>query len=50
MSPTAYDVEKVVERIKKATDEHGLANYINDKPVIEKEKAIEIVKAGGVHE
>lgn len=43
---TAYDVDKVVEQIKKATDEHGLVDYINDKPVIKKEKAIEIVKAG----
>ena len=46
---TAYDVDKVVEQIKKATDEHGLVDYINDKPVIKKEKAIEIVKAGGVN-
>lgn len=48
--PTAYDVDKVVEQIKKATDEHGLVDYINDKPVIKKEKAIEIVKVGGKYE
>ncbi len=48
--PTAYDLEKIVEQIKKATDEHGLVDYINKKQVISKEQAIEIVKAGGVNE
>ena len=48
--PTSYDVDKVVEQIKKVTDEHGFVDYINDKSVIKKEKAIEIVKAGGVNE
>lgn len=48
--PTAYDVGKIVEQIRKETDEHGFVDYINNKPVITKEKAIEIVKAGGINE
>ena len=46
--PTAYDIDKVVEQIKSAKDEDHMVCYINDKPVIEKQKAIEIVKQGGV--
>ena len=30
--PIAYDVDKVVECIQKATDEYGLVDYINDEP------------------
>ncbi len=47
--PTAHDIDKVVEQIKKATDKHGLVDYINGKQAISKEQAIQIVKAGGVN-
>lgn len=44
--PAAYDVDKVVEQLNKATtDEDGIVAYIDGKPVITKEKAIGIVKA-----
>lgn len=49
--PAAYDVDKVVEQLNKATtDEDGIVAYIDGKPVITKEKAIGIVKGGGVNE
>lgn len=46
--PAAYDPGKVVEQIKSAKDEDNMVCYINNKPVIEKSKAIEIVKGGGI--
>ena len=47
--PTAYDVEKVVEQIKKsATDEDGLIVFDGKEPMIWKSKAVEIVRKGGV--
>lgn len=45
---TAYDADKVIEQIRKAKDEYGMVDYINDKPVIAKEQAIEIIKKGGI--
>ena len=42
--PAAYDVDKVAEKIRKAKDEYGMVDYINDKPVIAKEQAIGIIK------
>lgn len=44
----AYDAEKVIHQIRKAKDEYGMVDYINDKPVIAKEQAIEIIKNGGI--
>ena len=46
--PTAYDIDKVVEEIRKAKDEDNMVCYINNKQVIEKMQAIEIVKQGVV--
>ena len=47
--PAAYDVDKVAERIKSSsTDEDGIVCYVDKKPVITKESAIEIVKSGGI--
>lgn len=47
--PTAYDVGKVLEQIKKsATDEDGLIVFDGKEPMIWKSKAIEIVRKGGV--
>lgn len=45
--PTAYDVDKVVEQIK--DESHGMDLDESDY-VVEKEKAIEIVKGGGINE
>lgn len=48
-SKPAYDVENVVEQIKKsATDEDGLIVFDGKEPMIWKSKAIEIVIKGGV--
>lgn len=45
--PTAYDVDKIVERIKSSsTDEDGIVCYVDGEPVITKEMAIKIVKSG----
>lgn len=55
--PTAYDVEKVVEQLEKLKSlvpvNRVLDDIVNDKPkelgmLIAYEKAIEIVKGGGV--
>lgn len=55
--PTAYDTDKVVEQLEKLKSlvpvNRGLDDIINDKPkelgmLIAYEKAIEIVKGGGV--
>lgn len=47
--PTAYDVDKVVERLEKEKDpnyrEDG--SMMGERAAIEIDKAIEIVKAGG---
>lgn len=37
-------LEKILQEIDSATDKWGMIDYINDKPVIEKEKAKEIIK------
>lgn len=44
----AYDADKIIEQISKAKDKYGMVDYINDKPVIAKEQAIEIIKKGGI--
>lgn len=44
----AYDADKIIEQISKAKDEYGMVDYINGKPVIAKEQAIEIIKKGGI--
>lgn len=45
--PTAYDVDKVVERIKSSsTDEDGIVCCVDGEPVITKEMAIKTVKSG----
>lgn len=45
--PTAYDADKIVERIKSSsTDEDGIVCYVDGEPVITKEMAIKIVKSG----
>ena len=42
-------MDKVAERIKSSsTDEDGIVCYVDKKPVITKESAIEIVKSGGI--
>lgn len=46
--PTAFDLDKVAEQIRKATDEYGLVDYVNGKPMITKEQALEILKKGGI--
>lgn len=46
--PTAYKVDKVVKEIKNAKNENGMVIWRNDKPLMEREQAIEIVKAGGI--
>ncbi len=47
--PTAYDVDKVVERLEESsTDDDGIVCYVDEKPVLTKELAIKIVKAGGI--
>lgn len=47
--PTAYDVDKVIEKIQNSpTDEDGITCYVDDKPVITKEYAINFVKSSGV--
>lgn len=47
--PTAYDVDKVVERLEESsTDDDGIVCYVKEKPVLTKELAIKIVKAGGI--
>lgn len=46
---TAYDVDKVVEQLKKSsTDDDGIVCYVDKKPVIAKELAVKIVKSGGI--
>ncbi len=47
--PAAYDVDKVVERIKvSSTDKDGIVCYVDEKSVITKELAEKIVKSGGI--
>lgn len=45
--PTAYDVDKVVEQLD---EQSFIERDITDDDVVELDKAIEIVKAGGVNE
>lgn len=45
--PTAYDVDKAVEELKKASKPLGIG-FIPDERYIKEEKAIEIVKQGSV--
>lgn len=37
-------LEKILQEIDSATDKWGMVDYINDKPVIAKEQAKEIIK------
>lgn len=47
--PTAYDVDKVVEEIKKsATDDDGLIVKDGAEPMIWKSKAVTIIRNGGI--
>lgn len=48
--PEAYNVEEVVAEVKAAKDEDGLVCYIDDKPVIHKSQAIELIRRGKVKE
>ena len=45
--PAAYDVDKVIEQISAATGIDGLVFYVDGRPVIYKEQAIEIIRQGG---
>lgn len=45
--PTAYDVDKVIEQIGAAVGTDGLVFYVDGRPVIYKEQAIEIIRQGG---
>lgn len=44
---STYDVDAVIDQITKATGDDGLVFYLNGKPVIHKEQAIEIIRSGG---
>jgi hypothetical protein len=45
--PTAYDVDKVIEQIKKSpSDRDGLRIFDGDEPMIHKSIAMDIVKRG----
>lgn len=45
--PAAYNMEKVIEQINAATGIDGLVFYVDGRPVIYKEKAIELIRQGG---
>lgn len=45
--PVAYDEAKTVDQITKARDVNGLVYYVDGRPVICKEQAIEIIKGNG---
>lgn len=38
------ELEKILEEIDKATDEYGMVDYINHKPVISKNQAKDIIR------
>jgi hypothetical protein len=45
--PTAYDIDKVIEQIKKSpSDRDGLRIFDGDEPMIHKDMVIEIVRRG----
>lgn len=46
--PTAYDIDKVVEQLKALDNEE--VDYYSSNDVIDREDAVEIVKAGGLYE
>ena len=46
--PTAYDVDKVVEQMKEKSFVPGDRIGVSDVKIIMSEKAIEIVKSGGI--
>ena len=46
--PTAYDQEKVVERLESLRNAEADYYYAGSNDVIDREDAIEIVKGGGV--
>ena len=50
-APTAYDIDKVIRELRKGSD-NGYRDVDGDyvPPMIKTEKAIEIVKQGGVSE
>lgn len=46
--PTAYDVDKVVEQLKENSFVPGDKIGVSDAKIIMSEKAVEIVKSGGI--
>lgn len=46
--PTAYDPDKVVEQLESLSNAEADYYYASSNDVIDREDAIEIVKAGGV--
>ena len=45
--PADYDADKVIRKIAAATNIDGLVFYVDGRPVIYKEQAIEIIRSGG---
>lgn len=45
--PASYDVEKVVDQITNAKGADGLVYYVDGRPTICKEQAVEIIRQGG---
>ena len=45
--PAAYDADKVIRKIVAATNIDGLVFYVDGRPVIYKDQAIEIIRSGG---
>ena len=46
--PTAYDVDKVVEKLESLSNAEADYYYASSNDVIDRDDAIEIVKGGGV--
>lgn len=44
------ELEKILEEIDRATDEYGMVDYINDEPVISKNRAKDIIRKHLSHE
>lgn len=44
------ELEKILKEIDKATDEYGMVDYINDEPVISKNRAKDIIRKHLSHE
>lgn len=45
--PAAYDVDKVINQITEATRPGQPEYYLDGRPVIYKDRAIEIIRSGG---